>query len=629
MEQNRRALFVYESEAEHLIEKVRANKVDCEIALAFFDDFCENPSEFLSDIKHVVVSASLPGIKKVLRLSMTHGFAVGIVPMEGQKRLASYLDLPGRDSKAIALALEPDPKPMDIVTCNGEILLFRGVIGTLPVLDSPEELSRLGMFIRASRRYGRLRLRPFKIVTANEKEVDTGASGCMIVQRHEGDIVSRLTRQEISVRDGGVGVVVASPFSVVEYLKFIIQLFFPSRVKRGLPPAVGYVKSSELHIETRPLMDVFVDGAKAGQTPVKCEVIPSATCVNLGPALMEEDPVSGPAKETIRVDHLRKEKELGKSIGKRIPFFSYATEDRFKDLFTALHEDAQINNSYLVFMVLSTLLATVGLYLNSAAVIIGAMILAPLMAPLVSISMGVLRANNSLFWNAFEKTMVGVVIALLSAALASMLFPYKAITPEMLGRLNPTLPDLFVAIFSGIAAAYARSYKEIAQNLAGVAIAVALVPPLAVAGIGIGRGDLHFFLQAFLLFSTNLVGIVLAATLTFRVLGYSPMVRSKRGVGVFVLLLAMITVPLSLSSGQIVERVSIESRLETDRFLVNGKYIIVRDVDVSYRKGQLIMMMSILAREPLDRADLSLLKRKLQGQSEQELVIKTEIAYML
>lgn len=124
----------------------------------------------------------------------------------------------------------------------------------------------------------------------------------------------------------------------------------------------------------------------------------------------------------------------------------------------------------------------------------------------------------------------------------------------MEGRLSPTLLDLAVAIISGIAGAYSKSHKEIMQSLAGVAVAVALVPPLSVAGIGIGRGDIEFFLQAFLLFSTNLIGITLAAAITFRVLGYSPLVYAKRGMSIVILLSVIISVPLYISYYQIVEK---------------------------------------------------------------------------
>jgi uncharacterized hydrophobic protein (TIGR00271 family) len=275
------------------------------------------------------------------------------------------------------------------------------------------------------------------------------------------------------------------------------------------------------------------------------------------------------------------------------------------------------------------LLATFGLYLNSAAVIIGAMVLAPLMNPIVSISMGLLRSDRTLFNESAKTIVIGVLLALLASALIALLFPHKPVTEEMLGRLNPSLLDLAVAIISGIAAAYSKSFREVAQSLAGVAIAVALVPPLAVAGIGLGNADWYFFLQAFLLFSTNLVGIILAATFTFRVLGYSPVVRNKRGISFVILSLILITIPLSLSYTQIVDTLVFEKNMEKERFLVNEKYLIIKNVRITNRKNAKVIAMDIYTRDNLTRHDLDTLKQKIQARFTSKLFIRTEIIYIL
>ena len=256
------------------------------------------------------------------------------------------------------------------------------------------------------------------------------------------------------------------------------------------------------------------------------------------------------------------------------------------------------------------------------------MLLAPLMTPIVSLAMGILRGNIDLFKNSIGKIVTGVIIALLSSALITFLFPHKPITAEMLARLNPTLLDLGVAIISGIAAAYSKSFKEIIQSLAGVAIAVALVPPLAVAGIGIGRWDFHFFYQAYLLFSTNLVGIIIAATFTFRVLGYSAVVRSRRSLGVVFIFLVLIAIPLYLSYSRIVEDRVFAKNWQNERFLVNQKYLIIRDASIFRRGDKRIVLMDILAREPLSRRDLNTFKKKIQTNFSQKLIIRINMYYI-
>jgi len=168
------------------------------------------------------------------------------------------------------------------------------------------------------------------------------------------------------------------------------------------------------------------------------------------------------------------------------------------------------------------------------------------------------------------------------------------------------------------------------QNLAGVAIAVALVPPLAVAGIGIGTLNMAIFSQAFLLFLTNLIGIILAGALTFRVLGFSPVVRSKRGLLMVAISLLAIAVPLYLAYDDIVDEYVFEQRIAKDRFLVNGKYVLIRRAELGRADGgKRSLRMVLLAREPLDRQDLERLKEKIQLYFEEDLVVQTSIRYVL
>ena len=298
-------------------------------------------------------------------------------------------------------------------------------------------------------------------------------------------------------------------------------------------------------------------------------------------------------------------------------------------MYTALREDSNTPSLYVVLMVLSTLLATLGLFLSSASVVIGAMLLAPLMAPIGSLSMGLVRQDDKLTIRSIRKILVGVIIALLAAATLSLMIAHKPVTAEMEARLNPSLLDLGVAILAGVAAALAKSYKEILQSLAGVAIAVALVPPLAVAGIGLGRADFVFFSQAFLLFLTNLVGIAVAAALTFRILGYSPVVQNKRGLAVITVLLALVSVPLYFSYQAIVKKQIVERSWKKERFLVHGKYLIVQKANLIKQKKQIVLYVDVLAREPLTRDDLAVFKERIQTNFEETTIVRAKVSYIL
>ena len=623
------ALFVYTDNTKHLIKPVQNNSSGTRITTVAYEALTQTPQEHLEGVDHVVVAGSLDVIKEILRLAMKYDFSIGIIPNRKQKHLIKFYDLPKNPTAATELALRQDGQTVDLILCNGEIMLFKAAIGRIPFLDTPAKASWLQVLLNALRKFVRFRLYTFKFGTAGKQEIDTAASGCMILQHSWGSFGSRLISHDHSFTDGMASLVISAPISIIAYAKLLRQALKSSTKFKKLPSSIGYIKSPQIDIQPETQLDVIIDDQQTTHTPLHCETITKAVSINVGKRLQEESRGATDVRERIDIENLPTEKELLKvKQQKRIPFFSYASDERFYDLHKDLREDARLNSIYVVLMVLSTMLATVGLYLSSASVIIGAMLLAPLMAPIVSLSMGILRGNIDLFKNSIGKIIIGVLIALLSSALITFLFPHKPITDEMLARLNPTLLDLAVAIISGIAAAYSKSFREIIQSLAGVAIAVALVPPLAVAGIGIGRLDFYFFYQAFLLFSTNLIGIIIAATFTFRVLGYSAVVRSKRSLVVVFIFLALISIPLYLSYARIVEDRIFEQSLRQERFLVNEKYLIIVKASVIWRGDNRIILMDVLAREPLTREDLNAFKKKIQTNFNKKLIIRLKTFYI-
>jgi uncharacterized hydrophobic protein (TIGR00271 family) len=617
------ALFVHTEDTTHLIKSLQNNSLGSRITPVAFDALMQAPQQHLEGVDHVVVAGPLDAIKEVLGLAMKYRFSIGIIPAKYQKHLIKFYDLPKNPPAAVELALRRDGQTIDLISCNNKIMLFKAAIGRIPFLDTPAGASWIGVLLNTLRKLARIRLYTFKFATAGKKEIDTAASGCLILQHSRGSFASRLIAHDHSFMDGMASLVISAPISIIEYLKLLRQALRSSKNFKLLPNSIGYIKSPQIDIAPETRLDVIIDDQHTTQTPLHCETISKAVRINLGKSLQEEGNSAAGVIERIDIKNLPREKELLKARNqKRIPFFSYASEERFHDLFPALREDARLNSIYMVLMVLSTGLAAVGLYLNSASVIIGAMLLAPLMAPIVSLSMGILRGDVKLFKNSIGKIIVGVIIALLSSALITSLFPHKPITDEMLARLNPSLLDLAVAVLSGIAAAYSKSFKEIIQSLAGVAIAVALVPPLAVAGIGIGRMDFYFFYQAFLLFSTNLVGIIISATFTFRILGYSAAVRRKASLVIVFIFLVLISIPLYLSYSRIVEDRIVEQSWRQERFLVNEKYLITIKASIIWRGDKRIVLMDILAREPLTRKDLNAFKKKIQANFDKKLIIR-------
>lgn len=174
---------------------------------------------------------------------------------------------------------------------------------------------------------------------------------------------------------------------------------------------------------------------------------------------------------------------------------------------------------YLVLLALSTAIASFGLLGNSSAVIIGAMIIAPLMGPILGLALGAVTFNLALEKRAFGAEAIGVVVAIGIGFLAGLLPANLGISEEMMARTAPTVYDLFIAFASGLAGAFCSVNKKINNALAGVAISVALVPPLATCGILFAMGELGLSLGALLLFLANFFCIQAASVLVFLLYG--------------------------------------------------------------------------------------------------------------
>jgi len=513
-------------------------------------------------------------------------------------------------------------------------MLFKAVTGRIPLLHSYEPkpgLLGLATSIRHSiKSFFTIRLRTMTLKTANEQQIDTALSGIVLQRSSHTGYLSHLKGVDFSMCDGQVGAVLVSPFSVMEYLRVVVSVMSPSKTRGPLPSALGIVKSRSITIEsTRRQQALVVDDTHTLPLPATCEVLDKALNINAPEAFWEANPRRENSKESIKVANLPDARESQKYRDHHIPFFSYASEERFKDLFGALREDSKIDSIYITLMLLSTLLATVGLFADSSAVVIGAMLLAPLMSPIVSFSMGLLRADRSMLKSSLNKIFTGIVLALIASALLALVLPNVEMTAQMKARIHPTLLDLAVAIISGIAAAYSKSFKEIIQSLAGVSIAVALVPPLSTAGIGLGQGEWIIFAQASLLFFTNLIGITLAATFTFQALGYSNAVKSKKSILAILLIMLVISYPLYLSMREIVVRQEISRATGYDRFLVGNKYIIVKSATIRHDEGKDILNIRLYVREVMQREELNILKKKIESAFGRELHIDATVEYIL
>ncbi len=194
-------------------------------------------------------------------------------------------------------------------------------------------------------------------------------------------------------------------------------------------------------------------------------------------------------------------------------------EGVIKDVFM----EVEVTTGYFFILSLANLIALTGLIVGSAPVIIGAMLISPMMGPILSTGFAFATGNKTIWRRALKKISLSVALTIAVAALASYLSPLQDITTEIAARTRPNLYDLLIAIFAGLAGAMAICTKKNYLTIVpGVAIATAVIPPLSVAGFGIGTGNPGVMAGGFFLFFTNFVAIVIATCVVLFFFGFSP-----------------------------------------------------------------------------------------------------------
>jgi len=220
-------------------------------------------------------------------------------------------------------------------------------------------------------------------------------------------------------------------------------------------------------------------------------------------------------------------------------------------LLQSVEEGSSGGIDFHTMMLLSSGLASLGLLEDSTAVVIGAMLVAPLMGPLIGAGLGLAQGNLLLYRKSTSVAFTGLAVGFVVSIIVGLLNPGFEPSIEVEARGNPDILDLGIAVLSGFVAAYAQGRPGVANTLAGVAIAAALVPPLCVVGIGLTNGEPGVAANSAILLLTNLVAIILAAAGAFRLLGVSGSEGGKRPVRwvrtaslVLVMVAAILLLPL-------------------------------------------------------------------------------------
>ncbi len=267
--------------------------------------------------------------------------------------------------------------------------------------------------------------------------------------------------------------------------------------------------------------------------------------------------------------------------------------------------------SFHFMLALSAIIASFGLLNNSVAIIIGAMIIAPLMGPIVGMAYSIAMGNRKLLNRSSLTVIKGIILTITMSWLTTSIIGLKTIESEILSRTNPTLIDFGIAMAAGSAGAFANTRRSISSALPGVAIAVALVPPLSVVGIALSLGNQEIAIGSSLLFLTNLICIIFFGSLVFLFGSYGNIERAKSGLAMSTAIMFILGVPLTLSMRKMIikknVRYEISSVVMAEAETLDNTTL--KSVNVIPRKKHLDVVIELAAPiDSLSQAEVDYLK---------------------
>ena len=264
------------------------------------------------------------------------------------------------------------------------------------------------------------------------------------------------------------------------------------------------------------------------------------------------------------------------AAAQQVPDFQAATR-------ASIDLNSSFDATFVTMNVLATVLACYGLFENSPAVVIGAMIVAMLLGPISGIALGLVDRNDGLFRKGLMTLTGGVVVVYSTAFILGLTHSEFPLTDEIYGRTRPNLMDLMIALGGGAAGAYSMVTPRLNLSVVGVAVSTALVPPLSTSAICAARGEYRLSLRALLLVIANIVGIQVASSVVMWLCGYrgengslpvsSGLKRSVLSVAVLLVLAALLTFSLRRGISIEVYEASVRKILRAEGAQRKGAYL--------------------------------------------------------
>ncbi len=275
-----------------------------------------------------------------------------------------------------------------------------------------------------------------------------------------------------------------------------------------------------------------------------------------------------------------------------LKIFKYFNMEQDLDSFDRIHEtivkESIFKGTNLWILVFAIIVASVGLNMNSTAVIIGAMLISPLMGPINGMGYSIATYNFELFSQSIKNLGFAVAASLVASTAYFALSPISTAHSELLARTSPTIYDVLIALFGGLAGIVAISSKQKGNVIPGVAIATALMPPLCTAGYGLASGQFHFFFGAIYLFTINTVFIAISSVVISQILKFPIRTlvdpeKRKNVNRIISTVIAIVVLPSIYFGYSLVQKEKFfenASRYISNISLVEGNYLLNSDIDI-------------------------------------------------
>jgi len=267
------------------------------------------------------------------------------------------------------------------------------------------------------------------------------------------------------------------------------------------------------------------------------------------------------------------------------------------DIVEGIKKTVEFKGLNLWTLIFAIFIASIGLNVNSTAVIIGAMLISPLMGPIMGIGLGFAIYDFELIKKSIKNILFATVIALVTSSIYFLLSPLNDAKSELLARTNPTIWDVLIALFGGLTGIIAGSRKSISNAIPGVAIATALMPPLCTAGYGLAVGNFSYLFGAFYLYLINCFFISISTYLVIRFLKFNPVEiidinkknRIKKSIITAVVILVLPTIYFAYTMVKQELFVKRANKFINMEIIADSLYVLTKKIDPVVQKIDLLI----------------------------------------